>query len=113
MADLTAIRIPDSLKPADGRFGSGPSKVRPEAVEALRAVADTYLGTSHRQRTVRDQVARLRDGIAALYQLPEGYEVVLGNGGTTAFWEVAVFGLIRHRAQCASLRSAANSLTFL
>ncbi len=102
MADLTAIRIPDSLKPADGRFGSGPSKVRPEAVEALRAVADTYLGTSHRQRTVRDQVARLRDGIAALYQLPEGYEVVLGNGGTTAFWEVAVFGLIRHRAQCAS-----------
>jgi len=102
VADLTAIRIPDSLKPADGRFGSGPSKVRPEAVEALRAVADTYLGTSHRQRTVRDQVARLRDGIAALYQLPEGYEVVLGNGGTTAFWEVAVFGLIRHRAQCAS-----------
>ena len=72
MADLTAIRIPDSLA---GRrsIGSGPSKVRPEAVEALRAVADTYLGTSHRQRTVRDQVARLRDGIAALYQLPEGY----------------------------------------
>jgi phosphoserine aminotransferase len=102
VADVTTIRVPESLKPADGRFGSGPSKVRPEAVEALRQVADTYLGTSHRQRTVRDQVSRLQRGLANLFDLPEGYEVVLGNGGTTAFWEVAVFGLVRQRAQCAS-----------
>jgi phosphoserine aminotransferase len=99
MAD---IRIPDEIKPADGRFGSGPSKVRPEAVEALARVAAGYLGTSHRQRTVKDQVARLRRGLAELYALPAGYEVVLGNGGTTAFWEVATFGLVRDRAQFAS-----------
>jgi phosphoserine aminotransferase len=102
VADATSIRIPDDLKPADGRFGSGPSKVRPGSVEALRAVATTYLGTSHRQRTVREQVARLRRGVAALFGLPEGYEVVLGVGGATAFWEVAAFGLVRDRAQCAS-----------
>jgi len=102
VADVTDIRIPDELKPADGRFGSGPSKVRPESVDALRAVATTYLGTSHRQRTVRDQVARLRRGVAALFDRPEGYEVVLGVGGTTAFWEVAAFSLVRNWAQCAS-----------
>jgi phosphoserine aminotransferase len=102
VADLTSIRIPDDLKPADGRFGSGPSKIRPEAFDALRGVANSYLGTSHRQRPVRDQVARLRRGIAALFDLPDGYEVVLGNGGTTAFWEVAAFGLIHRKAQCAS-----------
>ncbi|HEX2357527.1 MAG TPA: phosphoserine transaminase [Micromonosporaceae bacterium] len=102
MADVSTIRIPDEIKPADGRFGSGPSKVRPAAVDALRGVAPAYLGTSHRQRTVRDQVARLRRGIGALFELPEGYEVVVGNGGTTAFWEVATFGLIRDRAQFAS-----------
>lgn len=99
---MTLTRIPDEIKPADGRFGSGPSKVRPEAVDALRTVATSYLGTSHRQRPVRDQVARLRKGIATLFDLPEGYEVVLGNGGTTAFWEVAGFGLVRDRAQVAS-----------
>ncbi|MGN9905995.1 phosphoserine transaminase [Phytohabitans sp. LJ34] len=102
MADTPSIRIPDDLKPADGRFGCGPSKVRPESVSALAGVATTYLGTSHRQKTVRDQVARLRRGIAEFFSLPEGYEVVLGNGGTTAFWEVATFGLIRDRAQFAS-----------
>jgi phosphoserine aminotransferase len=102
VVDETHVRIPDEIKPADGRFGSGPSKVRPEAVDALRAVTTSYLGTSHRQRQVREQVARLRRGIAALFQLPDGYEVVIGNGGTTAFWESAVFGLIRDRAQCAS-----------
>jgi len=96
------IRIPDTIRPADGRFGAGPSKVRPAAVDALHAVATAYLGTSHRQQTVRDQVARLRRGIVALFDLPDGYEVVLGNGGTTAFWEVATFGLIRDRAQLAS-----------
>ena len=99
MAD---IRIPDEIKPADGRFGCGPSKVRPEAVEALARVSTTFLGTSHRQKTVRDQVARLRRGLAELFSLPAGYEVVLGNGGTTAFWEVAAFGLVRDRAQVAS-----------
>ncbi|HEX5597519.1 MAG TPA: phosphoserine transaminase [Micromonosporaceae bacterium] len=102
MADVTTIRIPDEIKPADGRFGCGPSKVRPAAVSALADVATTYLGTSHRQKTVKDQVARLRRGISTFFNLPEGYEVVLSNGGTTAFWEVATFGLIRDRAQFAS-----------
>jgi phosphoserine aminotransferase len=96
------VQIPPELRPGDGRFGAGPSKVRPEAVRALSERADTYLGTSHRQRTVRDQVARLRHGLAELFALPAGYEVVLGNGGTTAFWDAATFGLIRDRAQFAS-----------
>jgi phosphoserine aminotransferase len=102
VADISTIRIPDELRPADGRFGCGPSKVRPEAVEALARTGTGYVGTSHRQRTVRDQVARLRAGLAEFFQLPEGYEVVLSNGGTTAFWEVATFCLIRDRAQFAS-----------
>ncbi|GAB3817304.1 phosphoserine transaminase [Micromonospora zhanjiangensis] len=102
MADVSTIRIPDELKPADGRFGCGPSKVRPAAVSALVEAAPTYLGTSHRQKTVRDQVARLRRGLAEFFSLPDGYEVIIGNGGTTAFWEVAAFGLIRDRAQFAS-----------
>lgn len=102
MADASTIRIPDDIKPADGRFGCGPSKVRPAAVSALAAAASGYLGTSHRKSTVRDQVARLRRGIAEFFTLPEGYEVIIGNGGTTAFWEVAAFGLIRDRAQFAS-----------
>ena len=93
------ITIPADLLPADGRFGCGPSKVRPETVQALAGVATTYLGTSHRQATVRNQVARVRKGLADLFSLPDGYEVVLGNGGTTAFWESAVFGLVRDRAQ--------------
>ncbi|WP_203921257.1 phosphoserine transaminase [Rugosimonospora africana] len=96
------MQIPDELLPADGRFGAGPSKVRPAAVSALAGVATSYLGTSHRQKTVRDQVARLRRGIGEFFGLPAGYEVVLGNGGSTAFWEVAAFGLIRDRAQFAS-----------
>ena len=99
MAD---IQIPAELKPADGRFGAGPSKVRPAAVSALAGVATSYLGTSHRQQTVRDQVARLRRALGEFFALPEGYEVVLGNGGTTAFWEVAAFGLVRDWAQLAS-----------
>jgi phosphoserine aminotransferase len=97
-----AIRIPDDIKPADGRFGSGPGKVRPEAVHALAGVAATYLGTSHRQKTVKDQVARLRRGIAELFSAPAGYEVVLSNGGATSFWDSATFGLIRDRAQFAA-----------
>ncbi|MFV2017777.1 phosphoserine transaminase [Micromonospora sp. LOL_023] len=102
MADVATIRIPEEIKPADGRFGCGPSKVRPAAVSALSEVATSYLGTSHRQKTVRDEVARLRRGIAEFFALPPGYEVILGNGGTTAFWEVATFGLVRDRAQFAS-----------
>jgi phosphoserine aminotransferase len=102
VADVPAIRIPDEIRPVDGRFGAGPSKVRPAAVEALSRVATTYLGTSHRQKTVRDQVGRLRRAIGEFFGLPDGYEVVLGNGGSTAFWEVATFGLIRERAQFAS-----------
>ncbi|SNT57730.1 phosphoserine aminotransferase apoenzyme [Asanoa hainanensis] len=102
MAEVTSIRIPDEIKPADGRFGCGPSKVRPEAVSALNRVATSYLGTSHRQKTVRDEVKRLREGLAEFFTLPSGYEVILSNGGTTAFWEVATFGLVRDKAQFAS-----------
>ena len=93
------IVIPPSLLPADGRFGCGPSKVRPEAVAALAAVGKSWLGTSHRQRPVLDAVGRLRSGLAELFALPDGYEVVLGNGGSTVFWDVATFGLIEHRSQ--------------
>ncbi|MGZ4614204.1 MAG: phosphoserine transaminase [Actinomycetes bacterium] len=93
------IVIPDHLKPADGRFGSGPSKVRPEALAALAATGTSYLGTSHRQKTVKDVVRRVRTGLADLFTLPDGYEVVLGNGGTTAFWDIATLNLVESRAQ--------------
>jgi phosphoserine aminotransferase len=93
------IEIPAHLLPADGRFGSGPSKVRPEQVEALAAVGRTLLGTSHRQAPVRSLVGRVRRGLADLFRAPDGYEVVLGNGGSTAFWDVAAFCLVRERAQ--------------
>jgi phosphoserine aminotransferase len=93
------IRIPAELLPVDGRFGAGPSKVRKEQVDALASVWQSYLGTSHRQKTVKSQVGRLRAGLSDLFSLPEGYEVVLGNGGSTAFWDVAAFGLVRDRAQ--------------
>ena len=99
MSETPQITIPADLLPRDGRFGAGPSKVRPEQIEALVAIAPTYLGTSHRQKTVKSQVGRLRAGLGQLFDLPEGYEVVLGNGGSTAFWEVATFGLVRDRAQ--------------
>jgi phosphoserine aminotransferase len=93
------IRIPPDLLPADGRFCSGPSKVRPEAVAALAAESSDYLGTSHRQAGVQFMVSRLRNGLAELFALPDGYEVLLGNGGTTAFWDAATFGLVERRAQ--------------
>jgi phosphoserine aminotransferase len=93
------IKIPDELLPADGRFGCGPSKVRPEQVAALAGPGAALLGTSHRQAPVRDLVRRVREGLAELFSLPDGYLVVLGNGGSTAFWEVAAFGLVRQRAQ--------------
>jgi len=95
----SSILLPPDLLPADGRFGSGPSKVRPEAVAALAEAAPTFLGTSHRQMTVKFAVAALRNGLAELFALPDGYEVLLGNGGTTAFWDAAVFGLIERRSQ--------------
>ncbi len=93
------IKIPADLLPGDGRFGCGPSKVRPEAVRALADRALDYLGTSHRQPGVRSVVGRLRAELAELFSLPEGYEVVLGNGGTTAFWDAATFCLIEERSQ--------------
>ena len=93
------ILIPADLLPADGRFGSGPSRVRQEQVTALAGVWQSYLGTSHRQATVKSQVGRLRSGLSSLFSLPDGYEVVLGNGGSTAFWDIAAFGLIEDRAQ--------------
>ncbi len=96
---MSELRIPSNLLPEDGRFGSGPSKVRPEAVAALAGAADHYLGTSHRQSAVRDQVARLRSGLSDLFSLPDGWEIVLGNGGTTVFWDAATFGLIDRRSQ--------------
>ncbi len=92
------VTIPSSLLPADGRFGCGPSKVRPEAVAALAAAAPDLLGTSHRQPTVRNLVGRLRSGVSELFGLPEGWEVVLGNGGSTVFWDAATFGLIERRS---------------
>ena len=96
---VNELQIPAELKPADGRFGSGPSKVRQEQVDALAAMAPTYLGTSHRKPGVRGEVKRLRQGLRDLFALPQGYEVVLGNGGSTAFWDIATFGLIEDRGQ--------------
>jgi phosphoserine aminotransferase len=97
--ETPAIVIPPALLPADGRFGSGPSKVRPEQVEYLASLGTTVLGTSHRQAPVKSLVRRIREGLGAYFSLPEGYEVVLGNGGTTAFWDAAAFNLVRERAQ--------------
>jgi phosphoserine aminotransferase len=91
--------LPERLRPRDGRFGSGPSKVRPEAVAALAAAAPRYLGTSHRQAPVRSVVARIRAGLGELFDLPDGYEVALGNGGSTLFWDLATFSLIQRRSQ--------------
>jgi len=99
MAENLDITIPAELLPVDGRFGAGPSRVRAEQIESLGKVSQSYLGTSHRQKPVKSQVSRMRTGVAKLFNLPEGYEVVIGNGGSTAFWEIAVFGLIRDRAQ--------------
>jgi phosphoserine aminotransferase len=97
--DTPDISIPAALLPSDGRFGSGPSKVRPAQMAALAEVAGTYLGTSHRQKTVKSQVGRVRAGMRRLFSLPEGYEVVLGNGGTTCFWDAATFGLVEEQSQ--------------
>ena len=94
MAELV---IPADLKPKDGRFGSGPSKVRPEQLQAL-VDASHLFGTSHRQAPVKNLVGRVRDGVRQLFSVPDGYEVILGNGGSTAFWDAAAFGLIDQRS---------------
>ncbi|MGV0993680.1 MAG: phosphoserine transaminase [Mycobacterium sp.] len=94
MADPAQLIIPADLKPADGRFGCGPSKVRPEQLTALSTTAAALFGTSHRQAPVKNLVGRVRDGLRQLFSVPEGYEVILGNGGATAFWDAAAFGLI-------------------
>jgi phosphoserine aminotransferase len=94
-----SIIIPAEIKPVDGRFGCGPSKIRPEALAALSKTGNTILGTSHRQKPVKNVVKRVREGLTSLFNLPEGYEVILGNGGSTAFWDIATFGLIESRSQ--------------
>jgi phosphoserine aminotransferase len=92
------IQIPDDLKPADGRFGCGPSKVRPEQLQSLATRGAEVMGTSHRQKPVKQVVARVRHGLRELFGVPDDYEVALGNGGTTCFWDAAAFGLVRERA---------------
>ena len=93
------LTIPADLKPADGRFGAGPSKIQTSHLDALAATGSTLMGTSHRQAPVRQVVGRVRDGLAAFFSMPADYEVVLGNGGATAFWDVATYGLIREKSQ--------------
>jgi phosphoserine aminotransferase len=97
-ATTTALQIPPAIRPADGRFGCGPSKVRPEQLARLAGAGSALMGTSHRQAPVKQLVGRVRAGLAELFSLPDGYEVVLGNGGTTAFWDAAAAGLVRERA---------------
>ncbi len=99
MADIADITIPADLLPNDGRFGCGPSKVRPEAVAALAATGSEYLGTSHRQAMVQFTVAQLRNGLAEMLNLPDGYEVLLGNGGTTVLWDALTFGVVEGHSQ--------------
>lgn len=117
MHDLT---IPSELLPSDGRFGAGPSKVRPQSLAALAATGTRFLGTSHRQSPVKDVVGRIRTGLADVFTVPDDYQVVLGNGGSTAFWDVAVFSLIRERSQhlvfgefSAKFGAAASAAPFL
>lgn len=95
----TSITIPANLLPKDGRFGAGPSKVRPEQIQALSAASETLLGTSHRQAPVKNLVGSVRTGLSDFFRAPEGYEVILGVGGSTAFWDIASFGLVENKAQ--------------
>jgi phosphoserine aminotransferase len=99
MPDAATLTIPAALLPEDGRFGCGPSKVRPAQVDYLTAIGRTVLGTSHRQAPVRNLVGQVREGLSDLFSLPGGYEIILGNGGSAAFWDIAAFGLVRQRAQ--------------
>jgi phosphoserine aminotransferase len=97
-ATSTPLQIPEDLRPSDGRFGCGPSKVRPEQLEHLASSGAVLMGTSHRQQPVKALVGRVRSGLGELFGAPEGYQVVLGNGGTTAFWDAAALGLVRRRS---------------
>jgi len=113
-------QIPDSIKPKDGRFGCGPSKIRDAALDNLSKKGRSILGTSHRQKAVKNVVGEIRSGLTKLFALPDGYEVVLGNGGSTAFWDIATFGLISERSQhltfgefSAKFASAAKAAPFL
>jgi len=99
VTDAPTLSIPADLLPGDGRFGCGPSKVRPAQIDYLASLGGTVLGTSHRQAPVRSLVSAVRNGLADLFSLPEGYEIILGNGGSTAFWDIAAFGLVRERSQ--------------
>ena len=102
------LQIPDDLKPADGRFGCGPSKVRPAQVQHLLDHATSVMGTSHRQKPVKEVVGRVRNGLKELLGAPEGYELALGNGGTTAFWDAAAAGLVRERAHLLTFGEFSN-----
>lgn len=99
MSDNQSISIPTELLPQDGRFGAGPSKVRPEQIDAVVQAGRNLLGTSHRQAPVKNLVGSVREGLKEFFQAPEGYEVVLGIGGATAFWDIAAFGLVEEKAQ--------------
>ena len=94
-----SIVIPNGIKPIDGRFGCGPSKIRPAALENFYKSGTSILGTSHRQKPVKNVVREVREGLKSLFSLPDGYEVILGNGGTTAFWDIALFAQIENRSQ--------------
>ena len=114
------INIPDSIKPRDGRFGCGPSKIRDSALDNLSTKGRSILGTSHRQKAVKNVVGEIRQGLNQLFSLPEGYEILLGNGGSTAFWDIATFALIEDRSQhltfgefSAKFASAAKAAPFL
>ena len=96
---MTELQIPSEILPVDGRFGAGPSKVRPEQLAALAEQGPSFMGTSHRQKPVKALVGRVRAGVRELFALPDDYEVILGNGGSTAFWDIASFGLVEDRAQ--------------
>jgi phosphoserine aminotransferase len=98
VTEQTPLIIPDELKPGDGRFGCGPSKVRPEAIARLAAEGAAVMGTSHRQKPVKSLVGEIRAGLSELFSIPDGYEVALGNGGATAFWDAAAFGLVERRS---------------
>jgi phosphoserine aminotransferase len=106
-----AISIPDDLKPADGRFGAGPSKIQTSHLDALAATGSSLMGTSHRQAPVRGLVGRVKDGLTTFFDLPDGYEVVFGNGGATAFWDVATHGLIRQKSQHLSFGEFSSKFT--
>ncbi|MFT4471350.1 phosphoserine transaminase [Arthrobacter sulfonylureivorans] len=120
MSDTQSISIPADLLPKDGRFGAGPSKVRPEQVDALVAAGRNLLGTSHRQAPVKNLVGSVREGLQEFFKAPAGYEIILGVGGSTAFWDVASFGLVEQKAQHLSFgefsskfASATNKAPFL